>query len=307
MALTLATYNVKNLFEPRSDGEIAIVDEKIMAIAQTVTASGADVVGLQEIGSALLARRLSALLAPIGFHAAVVGTADDRGIRCALLSRLPIRFARIHTSDSLDFPRFQVDDPRPFGARIPLRRGIVHVGIDVPPFGLISVLVVHFKSPLPAPLRDASGARLPIVTAHDRSEAFVRSWVWRAAEALFVRKLVDAALANEKAPDGSASVAVVGDLNDGPESPIVHALRSDGPGALFDCTSAAASDLRYSIIHGGRRTQVDHILTTQPLATRVTRAAFDNARLRDHGPFESGADEPVTVDSDHALVAVRFD
>jgi endonuclease/exonuclease/phosphatase family metal-dependent hydrolase len=305
MAWTVATFNVMNLLEPRDELERGRLDAKVDAVARTLLECDADVVALQEIGSIGLARALVAALPGAGYGEPFVGTADARGIRCALLSRLPVVDVREHTAGALPFPAFAAGDPPPFGTRIPLRRGVVHALVEAPHVGRVHVLSAHFKSRLGVPLRDAGGAELPATTARSRSEALVRSLVWRCAEALYVRGVVDNVLGHAPA----AHVVFAGDLNDVPESPVLGAVRGEGHGPeaqLFDCTSRIPAESRFSVIHEGRGVQIDHALATAELHARVAGARFANADLRDHGPFVPGVPEAPSVDSDHAPLVVRF-
>jgi endonuclease/exonuclease/phosphatase family metal-dependent hydrolase len=303
MAWTVATFNVMNLLEPRDELERGRLGAKVDAIARTLLECDADVVALQEIGSSGLARALVAALPGAGYGKPFVGTADARGIRCALLSRLPVVDAREHTADALPFPTFGTEDPPPFGTRIPLRRGVVHALVEAPQVGRVHVLSAHFKSRVGVPLRDVGRAELPAKTTRERSEALVRSLVWRCAEALHVRGVIDEVLA--RTPE--AHVVLAGDLNDVPESPVLGALRGDGPGQLFDCASRIPVESRFSVIHEGRGVQLDHALATAALHARLASARFENADLRDHGPFVPGVPEAPSVDSDHAPLVVRFE
>jgi len=309
MTLTLATFNVKDLLDPPEDAEREVLGAKLASIAGMLRACDADVIGLQEVGTVELVRAVLDRLDGHTYGEPVMGTADARGIRCALVSRVPVVESRVHTAESLPFPVFQDGDPTPFGTRIPLRRGVVHARVDAPGLGLVHVLVVHFKSSRSVPARDASGRELPATNARMRSEATLRSLVWRAAEALFVRGLVDEVLA----PDPDARVAVVGDLNDVPGSPVVRAVRGDGAGELFDCAAGVDAQVRFSAMHDGRRTQIDHVLASANLYRRLQMARFLNAELREHAPVRPppgdaprGAVEPPTVDSDHAPLVTRF-
>jgi endonuclease/exonuclease/phosphatase family metal-dependent hydrolase len=312
MTLTLATFNVKDLLLPRDDGERTVLGAKLAFIAQMLRACDADVVGLQEVGPMELVRAVLDRLDGQGYGEPVMGTADARGIRCALLSRVPVVEARVHTAESLPFPVFQDGDPPPFGARIPLRRGVVHARVDAPGFGPVDILVAHFKSSRPVPARDTSGRERQATSTHMRSEGAVRSVVWRAAEALYVRRLVDDVLATD--PD--ARVAVVGDLNDLPLSPAVRAVQGTGAGELFDCAAGVDAKARFSTLHDGRRTQIDHVLASAALYPRLQDARFLNADLREHAPVRPrpsapddgwvGVSEPPTVDSDHAPLVTRF-
>jgi endonuclease/exonuclease/phosphatase family metal-dependent hydrolase len=302
MGLTLATFNVKNLLE--LDGP-AVLFEKIAWIAQRLRECDADVVGLQEIGPPeLLGRVLDELLrsGAGGYLEPLLGTADARGIRCALVSRLPLVAARVHTAAALSFPVYCEGDPPPFGERIPLRRGIVHARVQAPGLGAVDVIVVHFKSPRPVELRDASGVPVEAKTPRARAEGSLRSLVWRAAEALHARGIVDGVLASEP----GALVAAVGDMNDVPGSPVLRAIQGEGDGALRDCAWQVPQEARFSAIHDGRRIQIDHVLATDRLYAHLTRARFLNGDLREHFA-PAGGDEQQTVDSDHAPLVARFD
>ncbi|MGH7297226.1 MAG: endonuclease/exonuclease/phosphatase family protein, partial [Polyangiaceae bacterium] len=273
----------------------------------------ADVVGLQEIGPPeLLAEvigRVPAMQARQGLRGrapygeTLVGTADARGIRCALISRLPLAHRHVHTAEALPFPTFYTGDPPPFGARIPLRRGIVHGRVEAEGLGAVDVLVAHFKSSRPVPLRDARGGELPPHGAKGRGEGAVRGMVWRAAEALFVRGLVDAVL-GARGPE--APIAVVGDLNDVPDSAPLRVVRGDGPEELVDCAARVDRQERFSTLHDGRRMQIDHVLASRSLHARLRSASFLNAELRQHDPVQPGSAAAPTVDSDHAPLVTCF-
>jgi endonuclease/exonuclease/phosphatase family metal-dependent hydrolase len=313
MALSIATFNVKNLLEPTTGAALAIQSRKLDAIAEVLRACDADVVGLQEIGSAaLLAQVLDRLEGRGGYTEAIMGTVDARGIGCALLSRVPVQSSRIHACAALPFPVFRDGDPAPFGTRIPLRRGVVHVRVRAEGTGTVDILVAHFKSGRAVPARDAAGVERRPTTARARVEGDLRSQVWRASEALFVRGCVDDVLAT----NASAQIAVVGDLNDVLDSWAVRAVRGgdSGDGALLDASAGIPPEARFSTLHGGRRMQIDHVLVSAPLHARILHARMLNESLREHDPLpELGPesrpqpqDETPTADSDHAALVVWF-
>jgi endonuclease/exonuclease/phosphatase family metal-dependent hydrolase len=317
MALTIATFNVKDLLEPRTDREREVLPAKLDFVAHTLATCDADVVGLQEIGPPeLLEAVLQRLPARGGYGEPVLGTADARGIRCALLSRARVLESQVHTADALTFPVFREGDAPPFGTRIPLRRGVVHARVDAAGIGPVDVLVAHFKSSRPVPARDAAGGEHPDESARGRGEAALRSLVWRAAEALHVRGLVDALMA--RSAGSRAAVAVVGDLNDVPESVPVRTIGGDGElggltrhgDELFDCAARIEPRARFSVLHDGRATQIDHVLASAPLYARLERAAFLNTELRQHPPVRTsgGMELPPDpqADSDHAPLVARF-
>jgi predicted extracellular nuclease len=223
---------------------------------------------------------------------------------------MPVLAAHVHTAEWLEFPRFVTTDPSPFGSRIPLRRGVVEARIEARELGEIEVLVAHFKSKHPVPFRDPQGAIVSNgasgngtangtepAPGRSRAEGELRSLVWRSAEALFVRGLVD-----ERHARG-ARVVVAGDLNDVADSVPLRALQGND---LASCVDLVPAERRFSIVARGKRQAIDHILVSQELRARLVAANFVNQGLHEHPPFDSGEAEP-TVDSDHAPLVARFE
>ncbi|MEO7108909.1 MAG: endonuclease/exonuclease/phosphatase family protein [Polyangiaceae bacterium] len=307
--LRLATYNVLNLFDGQSEADKQVLANKVEFLAARIIESGADVVGLQEIGSEKLLEDLVLSLGvgrvPSGpqTHASymhrVVGTPDVRGIRNALISRLPFKSSRVLTSPQLEFPRFVEGDPSPFGARLPLRRGVVHAEVDAGDLGSVDVLVVHFKSGRGVPLRTAAGEPIAPLVSRDYGEATVRALVFRAAESLFVRGAVDDLLADPK-----KKVAVVGDFNDVIDSVPVRIVRGGGPTLLQSCAELVSKEKRYTVMHNGDRKTIDHILVSPEMRNRLKNCSILNELLHDH---DAGYTDVPRADSDHALVVASFE
>jgi endonuclease/exonuclease/phosphatase family metal-dependent hydrolase len=296
----LATFNVKDLFDATDSVSRAQLDAKLDWLAAKVGQLDADVLALQEVGSGEVLRALCSRL-PDGGHygAPLLGTADARGIRCAILSRRPVIASRVHTSSQLEFPSFFVGDPSPFGARLPLRRGVLHAEIDGGELGPVHALVMHFKSNRPVPLRSPSGTPLMPTSARERTEGELRSLAWRAAEALFVRGIVDDLLKDNL----ERNVAVMGDLNDAPQSTVVRIVCGDGPTALRPAAEQIPAGERFSHLHRGVPCQIDHLLLSSSLWARLQSARFLNHDLRDHSAIP--LDQP-TADSDHAPLVVTL-
>lgn len=304
MPLSIATYNVLDLFDPEPGDEAGktLLDEKIAFLTRKLDDVDADVVGLQEIGSEDALERLASSLAR-GPYARVVGTPDARGIRCALLTRLPILAAEVLTTPALPFPVFVEGDPPPFGARLPLRRGVVQVELDAGgDRERLFVLVVHFKSGRPAPLKTAAGEVVEPQSSFAAMQGTVRSVVFRAAEALFVRQALDAIFARHP----EARIAVVGDFNDVWSSIVFRAVRGLKDTELFDATRSIPYERRHTLMHFGSTRAIDHVLVSAPLLARVTSAHVFNEDLRDHDALRA-AGETRFADSDHAPLVVRFD
>ncbi len=289
--LTVATFNVKDLFE-------AGFAAKLTELARHLDRAGADLVALQEIGSE---RALDALVARLArcadYKHRLVGSPDRRGIRNAILSTFPLEGAVVHERAALPFPVFTPGDPEPFGARIPLRRGIPEVTVRHPTLGKVTMLSVHLKSKRPQAAKTSSAEEIPITTPHDLAAAEVRSLVARLAEALFVRGLVDAATAR------GAEIVCAGDLNDTAESLPVGLIRGRGAAALVSAAAGLPGGERVSALHGAPA-QIDHLLVSPTLASRLVEARFFNEDLREHPHAD---DAPPTPDSDHALFMARFE
>lgn len=303
MTLSIATYNVLDLFDPDPadlEGPAAMA-EKLSYLAKKIDELDADVVGLQEIGSERLLEELTERLSSAkGRYARVVGTPDARGIRCALLTRLPIVAAEILTTPSLPFPVFVEGDASPFGERLPLRRGIVQVTVESGG-ALVHVLVVHFKSGRPTPLKNGAGDPIEPTTSFEATEGSVRAMVFRAAEALFVRRAVDGFFAK----NAECQVAVIGDFNDVYSSIVFRTVRGVLGSELFDAARSIPYEKRHTILHAGVMRAIDHVLVSAPLQRRIAEAKVFNDDLRDQDVLRA---EGVTrfYDSDHSPLVVRF-
>ena len=304
MKLRLATFNLKDFFSARHQAENAVVEAKLSNVADSVRRAAADIIALQEVGSLELLDRLVKAVPELAYGPPVVGSEDRRGIRNVILSRLPVVWSQVHQAPSLPFPRFVEGDPEPFLDRIPLRRGIVHVRVAAGGLGEVDVLTAHFKSNLPAPLKTKDGKEVADTTPHAVGESAVRSLVQRAAEALFVRGLVDGIFASS--PDHA--ICVMGDLNDTQESLPVRLVRG------IDTTSKhylrAGAELvpeegRYSCFHGAQESLIDHVLLSERLHRGLRHFEIHNENLRYHGPHID--DTPLTEDSDHALCLAELD
>ncbi|HVH47979.1 MAG TPA: endonuclease/exonuclease/phosphatase family protein [Labilithrix sp.] len=304
MTLRVATFNLKDFFAARHDDERGIVEAKLGNVAESLRRARPDVVALQEVGSVELLERLVKALPELGYEAPVIGSEDRRGIRNAILSRLPIQWAQVHQAKSLPFPRFVLGDQEPFPGRIPLRRGVVHVRVEAGALGEVDVMTTHFKSNLPAELKTPDGDPIPDATPHSVGESAVRSLVLRAAEALYVRSLVDGIFANS--PDHA--ICVMGDLNDTLDSLPVRLVRGIDTKSKHHLRAAVEllpEEARYSCFHGGEETLIDHVLLSERLHRALRHFEIHNENLRYHGPFTG--EPPLTVDSDHALCVAELD
>jgi endonuclease/exonuclease/phosphatase family metal-dependent hydrolase len=303
MPVRIATFNLKDFFLPRNDAERSVAPAKFANVAANLRRANADVVALQEVAEEQQLRRLVEELAELGYGEPVVGTQDKRGIRCVILSRLPIQWSQVHTRKTLPFPRFIEGDSEPFVDRVSLRRGVVHVRVEAPHIGEVDVLTAHFKSNLPVRLRAADGREIEDTTTRGRAESAVRSLVQRVAESLYIRGLVDDLM--KASPDHA--VCVLGDLNDQVDSLPVQILRGYGPlghDSLRPVAELLPAEQRYSCFHGDEKALIDHILVSERLFGMAKSYEIYNEELRYHGAHVEPV--PPTEDSDHALCVATF-
>ncbi len=252
----------------------------------------------KEIGSpAALTRIVERLPRGPEYTTQIIAPADKRGIANALVARLPVLAQWVHTADDLPLPVFVVGDAAPFPGRIPLRRPMPHARFAVGGLGAVDVLVAHWKSQHGTPLRRLDGSDIPPANTAEWVQADVRALMARAAEALFVRDLI------ERTQKDNPRVALVGDLNDTFESVPVRLVRAVDAG-LYGVAGVVPAPLRFSATHAGQRTQIDHILISNALKSALVSAEFFNTQLRDHGAL--GETTGPTPDSDHALFVSRF-
>lgn len=291
MALTLATYNVLDLFDSADQ-------RKIDALGAMVRELAADVIAFQEVGS-LAALKAVLAAAGGGFGDPIVGRADKRGIACALVSKRPILDVRMLDAPSLPFPTFHEGDPEPFGDRILLRRAVPIVRIDGGDLGPLNVLSLHWKSGRPSSIVLRDGTERQPVTVAERAEGDLRSLVQRAAEALFLRRAIDE-LIQSRPGEG---ISVCGDFNDVSGSVPLQVICGEGEGSLHDVVERIPAAARISVLHGGSPAAIDHVLLTHALAGRVQSARFLNEQLADPDALPEG--EQV-LPSDHAPLVVVF-
>lgn len=325
MPFSLATFNVRDFFDdeaPQVIGELdrgeytperrerarVLLRNKVDAVAQVLARLDADVVCLQEVKNErccrLVLEQLEGKIA--GYQTVVVGGGEDaRGIRTAVLSRLPLAGdPRRHTKeeDATGFclPKAQETDPEP--AVHHFRRGLLEVPLRMSDGTTLVLFNVHLKSNFPVHFR-------PPQSQGDLADAMVRAGLLRLAEAVRVRRLADARLAQAPRPH----VVVAGDFNEGPDSIVLRAVSGDPveearrnlPGALHSATSGIPTDRRWSIHWRGRRELLDHILISRSLWSRFHESRILNEVLYDPDACLKERSREG-AESDHAAVLANF-
>lgn len=225
-AIRLVSYNIENLFDDRDDPSLTgryddfwAYDKSVRqkprehrrAVADAIRRLDADVIGLQEIESydALIEFR-EEFLADMGYeHVMSIDVGQERGIEQAVLSRFPIREARVWPNAPLGGvhpARYGSGENWYAGQPLEYRRSPLFVRIEVPAgargnakayeFGMF---VVHHKAGGPA-------------------------GYWREAEA---RWLVDKVRSMQRA-EPQLNLCIMGDFNTTLDSNVLRMYRDAG-------------------------------------------------------------------------------
>jgi endonuclease/exonuclease/phosphatase family metal-dependent hydrolase len=213
----VGTYNVLNLFDEFNDPYRSddVMDTKprdeLLRVARRIRELDADVLALQEVENReYLQRFVRALLPDMGYdHVVLYEGNNNRGIDCAVLSRLPIGPVTSHRH--LRFPG-------PDGKTYRFLRDLLKVKIEGPDELGFDLFVVHLKSKY-------GGAKA--------------SEPARQAESGAIRQIVYQIFAR----DPQSRFIIAGDFNDYWDSPSLEIIRGSGPTQLV-CpgTSLTASE-----------------------------------------------------------------
>jgi endonuclease/exonuclease/phosphatase family metal-dependent hydrolase len=202
----VATYNLENyLLQPAGTrpGKSA---EGRAKIRESIRATGADIIALQEIGGRPALEELRAALRREGCdypHWEIV-FGPDTNIQVAVLSRLPIVARRPQTNEAFLL----------FGRRFRVSRGFLEIDVQAGPRYSFTLITAHLKSRRPVP--EADEAEL------------------REQEALVLREKIDARLRGRP----NANLIVLGDLNDVQDARSTRAVIGRGRAGLVDCRPA---------------------------------------------------------------------
>ncbi|MGH3383345.1 MAG: endonuclease/exonuclease/phosphatase family protein [Nocardioidaceae bacterium] len=308
----VGSWNVENLF---SDGEFAPSSEavyrsKITGVAQLIRSAGVDVVGLQEIGDQ---QAFDDLLAELGSGwTGVLSTAPDtRGIRVAVLSRLPVSASSETVDLAARLAPLQADDSGAVTTR--MGRGALQARVELAD-GPLSLVTCHLKSKLVT----YPGGLFQPTDEGQRARYAAYALYRRAAESTTVRGFADTLLDGE---GRQRRLMLVGDLNDEPRAAttqILHgppgselgtagALRPDQGDAwrLFNLAPLLPEGQRATRVYRGRGELIDHLLVSRALLESVLTVATVAA-----GPLPSitevasaRQDEPT---SDHAMIVTEL-
>jgi endonuclease/exonuclease/phosphatase family metal-dependent hydrolase len=202
----VATYNVENYLDEATQTRFAKSAESKAKICESILALKPDVLGLEEMGStnALLELRDSLKAGGLDLPYWEHVTGFDTNIHVAILSRFPITARRSHTNDS-----FLLN-----GRRYRVGRGFAEVDVQVNPNYTFTVVAAHLKSKRAVPEADEAELRLE--------------------EAKVLREKIDDRLS----ANPNVNLVVLGDFNDGKDSPSTKVVIGRGKQKLVDTRPA---------------------------------------------------------------------
>ncbi|PZF83062.1 endonuclease/exonuclease/phosphatase family protein [Jiangella anatolica] len=311
----IGTWNLENLFLPGDeDGrppDQATYEAKLDALAGTIGRMAPDVLALQEIGeSAALADLVERLDGDWTSH--VSAHPDSRGIRVAVISRLPVEETEDLVAYADGVGPVRASDGGALSEE--MGRGAFRARVRTTGGDTVDVVTCHLKSKL----LSYPGGRFAPRDEGERARYGAFALYRRAAEAATVREWANALLDGE---GQDRSLLVCGDLNDEPGAATTQILLGPGgseigtPGLnqpdkgdawrLWNTAPLIPEARRYSRVYRGRGELIDHVLVSHRLLQRV--ATVDS--LVDRG-LPSVTDDPrpraTAHDSDHAPVVATF-
>jgi endonuclease/exonuclease/phosphatase family metal-dependent hydrolase len=304
----VATFNLENL-DWTPGGEEAFARRKA-ALSPKLCALEADVLCLQEIGAhratAHAPRRFAALDRLLAdtpledYHRATStrpGSASPADVHnLAILSRFPILEARQIHHDIVPRQRWRPphqSEVEPEPVEIVFDRPLLYACVALPGAGQLHVINLHLRAPRPAPVPGALGAR---AIAEGQFLAAQK----REGQALEARLFVETLFDRE----AEARIVVCGDFNADEHDAPTRILTGEGKDEahlLHAMEDFVPQELRFSVIHAGRPTLIDHVLASRALAQACAGAFILNEGLQD----EVYAPEPI-LGSLHAPLAASF-
>lgn len=295
--LRIASFNLENLDDgPGAQGRLPVLRPQLARL-------DADLLCLQEINARRREgrRRLSALDALLedgpyaGFYRAISLSESGRGAadrhNLAILSRWPIR--RWHS-----LRHELVEPPELAGEPQSWDRPLLWAELELPGGRALTLVDLHLRAPRAVPPRDATD---PL--AGGWAPGFYRAAIRRLGQALEARLLVESRLAE----DEESLIAVCGDCNATLEDDALRLLegRADEDGAavpaadrLVALARSLPEDRRFTLLHGGAKLLLDHILVSRSLYGLFRRIEIHNEPLTE--------EEAGEVASGHAPVVAEF-
>lgn len=300
MRLRIATFNLENL--DHRPGREPSLEKRIEALRPALVRLDADILCLQEVNAQGSKRRtleaLDTLLEDTpyaGFGRAVTRSDTGKPYRdvqnLVTLSRFPLAAQEQFRHDLVTPPSYAlatVETSSHEMRTISWDRPILctrHT-LDADRGTGLHVVNVHFRAPLAAHIVDKKTGAFEWADSASWAEGFFVASLKRNAQALETRLVVERLFD----ADDEALIAVCGDFNSADREVPVATLRADvedtgnpdlAGRTLITLDNAVPEHARHTVIHGGRRVMMDHILASRPLSNRLERIEAHNELLED--------------------------
>jgi len=319
--MRLATFNVESLDLP-TEAEVPF-ENRAAALRPALERIAADILCLQEVNGQHVAgapeRRLVALDMLLRgtryetYNRAATSGPTGRGVasvhNLVTLSRYPIGLQREvrhqHVPPLLYryvSGGFKGSEPQP----IDFDRPLLLTEVELPGGRGLAVINLHLRAPRASAVSGEKLSSSQWRTTSGWAEGYFLSSLKRTSQALELRMLVDGLLAR----DPECLIAVAGDFNaEDHETPIRLAVAAEeqtgnpalAARSLMVLDRAIPADRRWSVLHRGRPTMLDHILASQSLASRLRGMEAHNEGLGDEA---LGA--TAIAGSSHAPLVAEF-
>lgn len=248
--LTVATYNIRNLFDgiqnPGKEPEKAKPEKELIALAKAIETLNADVIAMQEVESKpTLQKFLDKYLPNHGYQVVLVEAYDARGIDVALISRIKVNNVKSHKD--VRFPVPGQTEQEGFS------RDLLQVDLTAKNGYNFSMFVTHLKS------------------KHGGEESSIK----REAEAQKISEILQAF--HNKNP--KANFILTGDFNDTPESkplrPILAPMRSGLKLNDIIMEDMGNASHVYTYHPKAYRSRIDYILTSPGMEAEYIRKSVE--------------------------------
>jgi endonuclease/exonuclease/phosphatase family metal-dependent hydrolase len=322
LRLRIATFNLEDLGEP-AEGEPSL-GRRAQVLRPQLERLDADILCLQEVNAQEKPGQVGRALAVLdyllestrygAFHRAATHSpsgghlADKHNL--VLLSRWPIESSGQILHDlvpPISHASATASSPEPLALRFD--RPLLHAATVLPGGKRLHVLNLHLKAPLAVPIPGQKLSAFKWRTVAGWAEGFYLAAMKRAGQALECRLFVDRLLDVEP----GALIAVCGDFNaESHEVPVrLIAGNVDDTGnstldsrVLHCLDDQAAPAARYSVIHGGRRVLLDHLLVSPTLREGCQSVTILNEGLADEAAAYAAGQLPLG--SFHAPIVAEF-
>ncbi len=326
--MKIATFNLENLGRRLADA--SEFERRLNILRPQIERLDADILCLQEIDGTRTGsekrRRLTALDRLISgtvyekfecvstVHPATHYPADRHNL--AILSRWPIEAHAQHLHSLVPPPiHTMVTGDPPYDGnndRLPALcwdRPVQHARIALPDRADLHVINLHLKAPLAAAVAGQKIGPFAWKTVSGWAEGFYIAAIKRAGQALETRLLVDRIFDEDR----DAKILVAGDFNaeerEVPIRLIAAGLDDTGNGALAERAMVALEHSlpdtrRYSVIHRGRKTMMDHLMASRALLADYVGIEIHNETLGDELVAYAAIRE--SPESYHAPIVASF-